>query len=236
MSTNKKIQPKQVKHSSSLKGQEIQKKTIFKPLLTNPYTKKNVWPRIEPSIQIDLLQTLESDVLTPLRAWNSFNKEEQKQEQAKGSDHNNIITRFNSLMKQLENQVQDNINRKDPENPIIMLFVCRYDIPCKLMYKHIPALCQLANVKLITLPKGSTKKLTKAVNNKHDIQFLALRKEIVDQNNFLKLTVDSTVDDIEIGFLENYKNQKLNMNVKYILTEMPIKKKEQKKDKAKTSS
>lgn len=213
-------------NKSSLKGQEVQKRTIFKPLLTNPYTKKNVWPRIEPTIQVDLLQTLENDIITPLRAWNLLTKEEQKKNTLL-TEHLNIITRFNSLMKQLEDQVKLTVQKKEISNPINMLFVCRYDIQCKLLYKHIPTLCQLANVKLITLPKGSTKKLTRAACAKHDIQFLALRKDIVDQNSFLKLTVDSTVDDIEIGFLENYKNQNLNMNVKYVLTEMPIKKKQQ---------
>ncbi|TID12956.1 hypothetical protein CANINC_005055 [Pichia inconspicua] len=211
-------------NKSSIKGQEVQKRTIFKPLLTNPYTKKNVWPRIEPTVQVDLLQILETDTLQPLRIWNSFTPEERKL--SNSTEHENIITRFNSIMEKLEEQVKSN---PETSNPITALFVCRYDIPCKLTYKHLPTLCQLANVKLITLPKGSAKKLAKVTNSKHDIQFLALHRNAIPEKSFLALTIDSTVEDVKIGFLENYENQKLNMNVKYILTEMPIKKKQPKK-------
>lgn len=210
---------------SSIKGQEVQKKTIFKPLLTNPYTKKNVWPRIDPSVQIDLLQILETDTLQPLRIWNSLTPAEKNT--STSIEHKNTITRFNSIMEQLEEQVKSNFSTL--QNPIIALFVCRYDIPCKLTYKHFPTLCQLSRVKLITLPKGSAKKLAKAANAKHDIQFLAIRRDATPEKSFLALTLDSTVDEVNIGFLENYENQKLNMNVKYVLTEMPIKKKQPKK-------
>lgn len=226
MSPDKNPPTKQI---SSLKSQEIQKKSIFKPLLTNPYTNKNVWPRVSPDIQSDLLNALETNILPTIKQWNLYSKDEKEKFPDLKNDFNNVLTGFNSIMKELENQIQLNFKKKinDTEiidlNEITMLFVCKGDISCDLLFKHIPTLCQLANVKLITLPKGSSKKLSKALGTQRKIQFLALRKKISEKDKFLTSTIDSTVDNIKIGFLEKYQRQSLNMNVKFVLTQMPIK-------------
>ena len=221
---------------NSLKGQEIQKRTIFKPLLTNPYTRRNIWPRIEPNLQLTLLQALETDILTSIKQWNNLSIEEKKSlpditKQSMINDIGNVLYGFNSIMKSLEDQ----ISKKDLENKIKVLFVCKYDISSKLLYDHFPVLCSLANVKLITLPKNSSKKLSIALGVKKDIQFLALREGIIKNNKFISLTLDSTIDDINIGFLNNqnynYEDKKLEMNVKFLLTEMPIVKKKNDKKK-----
>lgn len=224
------------KNSLSLKGQEIQKKSIFKPLLTNPYTNKNIWPRISPEIQSDLLNALEANILPIIKQWNSFSKEEKEKFPDLKNDYNNVLTGFNSIMKELENQIQLNLktnlknNQSTDSNEITMLFVCKSDISCDLLFRHIPTLCQLANVKLITLPKGSSKRLSKALGIERKVQFLALKRKISEKDKFLTSTVDSTVDNIKIGFLENYQRQSLNMNVKFVLTQMPIKNNNKKKN------
>ncbi|KAG0684514.1 RNase P and RNase MRP subunit [Pichia californica] len=219
------------KLNKSLKGQEVQKKSIFKPLLTNPYTRKNIWPKISTDVQNDLLQVLETNVLNLVKQWNSYNNEEKKKFPDLGIDSSNTITGFNSIMKGLEDQIQINLknNVKEQENEITMLFVCKNDISCSLLYMHLPTLCQLANVKLISLPKGSSKRLSSALGVNKKVEFLALRKQLSEKDKFLSLTVNSTVDDINVGFLDSIKRQSLNMNVKFILTEMPIKKKNKEK-------
>lgn len=212
----------------SLKGQEIQKKTIFKPLLTNPYVKKNVWPKIAPEIQNDLLQALETNLLYSIKQWNLLTAEEKKKLPIENEDHLNVLTGFNSIMSALEKQIQDILKKKTDNNRITMLFVCKQDISCKLLYAHLPTLCALANVKLITLPKGSSKKLSSALGISKLVQFLAIRKKLSDSDVFISSTVNSLVENIKIGCLEHIKNPELDMNVKFVLTQMPIVTKKQK--------
>jgi ribonuclease P/MRP protein subunit POP3 len=217
--------------NSSLRSQEVQKKTIFKPLLTNPYTRKNLWPKIDSNLQNDLLQALETNLLDPIKQWNSLDEKEKKNALNSNNDHLNILYGFNSIMGALESQVQLVLKNENIQNPITILFVCKNDISSKLLYNHLPTLCALSNVKLISLPKGSAKRLSIALGLKKDIQFLAIKKELSDKDNFILSTINSTIEDIKVGFLENLQNQNLNMNVKFVKTEMPILKKQSTKKK-----
>lgn len=211
---------------SSLKGQEVQKKAIFKPLLSNPYTCRNKWPTVDHQLQKDLLTALESNVLESIKTWNSLTREEKrKHPELKTNDANDILTGFNSIMKCLETQIQSIIKKQTIENRIKVLFVCKLDISCKLLYLHLPTVCALANVKLVSMPKGSSKRLSNALGLKNEVQLLAIRENLYNKNKFLSLSVDSQVEDLTVGFIENIKNPKLDMDVKYVLTEMPIVKK-----------
>lgn len=217
---------KQEKLNTSLKGQEIQKKTIFKPLLANPYTKKNVWPKIEVELQNDLLQSLETNLLYSIKQWNSLSKEKQETSEIGDGDYLNILTGFNSIMETLENQIQLNLNGKEIENSVKVLFVCKNDISSKLLYNHLPTLCALSNVKLITLPKGSSKRLSDALGVSKDTHFLAIKENLINKDKFILTTINSTVDDVKVGYLENIKNKHLDLHVKFVKTEMPIVKKQ----------
>lgn len=221
------IDTKKGKQGIPLKAQEVQKKSIFKPLLTNPYTRKNAWPRIDPQVQRDLLQALETTVLQPVKQYNQLTKEEKKLFPDQNNYDVNVLTGFNSIMKALETQVQKKLKSRridsdKTQNDITMLFVCKSDISCRLLYMQLPTLCALANVKLVTLPKGSSQKLSSALGAKHEVPLLAFRREFIDQNSFVSSTVYSSVDDISVGFLDHIERQHLNMNVKFVLTEMPI--------------
>lgn len=237
-----------IKLNSSLKAQEVQKKSIFKPLLTNPYSKRNAWPRVSIQVQNDLLQALETNILPPIKQWNLASEDERKTFSNFSDDHLSVVVGFNPVMEALEHQIQTpvvasrskikNKNMKNKKgknkqndqenNEITMLFVCKHDITSSLLYMHIPTLCQLANVKLIQLPKGSSSRLGLALGISRDVQFLGLRKKLSDQNKFVSSTVDSAVENVKVGFLDNCQKQYLNMNVKFVLTEMPIKKKQDK--------
>lgn len=235
MSTNKLIAKDSKNINSSFKSQEVQKRSIFKPLLTNPYTRKNTWPKIDPQVQEDLLQALESNTLQSIKQWNILSPQERGNLSPQLDDHEKILTGFNSIMEALENQIQSSLRQKSDkrynDNEITMLFVCKNDISSRLLYMHFPMLCALANVKLITLPKGSAKRLAMAIGIKRDVQFLALRKKLSEKDKFVSTTIYSTVDDIKVGFLDNINREKLDMNVKFVLTQMPILKKEKSKTK-----
>lgn len=240
-----------MKPNSSLKAQEVQKKSIFKPLLTNPYSMKNAWPRVSSQVQNDLLQALETNILPPIKQWNLASENERTTFSNFSDDHLSVVVGFNPIMEALERQISTPMVANKPKmnykimkngkgknkqkcqetNEVTMLFVCKYDITSPLLYMHIPTLCQLTNVKLIQLPKGSSSRLGSALGISRDVQFLALRKKLSNQNKFVSSTVDSAIEDVKIGFLDNCQKQYLNMNVKFVLTEMPIKKKQDKQNK-----
>lgn len=235
--------------TSSLRAQEVQKKSIFKPLLTNPYTQRNVWPKINDHVMESLLHALQTDILIPFKQWNSLTKEERKLDanaQLKQLQ-NGALYGFNSIMKTLEAQVQTHIgntvtpqtiktntntNGNDNGNndittatdPVTVLFVCKQDITSKLLYAHIPTLCALSQVKLIQLPRGTAKKLTESLAVNKEITMLALRKSVIDHNKFVASMLDSSVEDLNIGFVKALQSEhaKLNMNVKFALTQMTI--------------
>ena len=231
--------------TSSLKAQEVQKKSIFKPLLTNPYTQRNVWPKINDHVMESLLHALQTDILIPFKQWNSLTKEERKLDanaQLKQLQ-NGALYGFNSIMKTLEAQVQTHIgNTVTPQtiktniktngnndtttvtDPVTVLFVCKQDITSKLLYAHIPTLCALSQVKLIQLPRGTAKKLSESLAVNKEITMLALRKSVIDHNKFVASMLDSSVEDLNIGFVKALQSEhaKLNMNVKFALTQMTI--------------
>lgn len=230
--------------TSSLKAQEVQKKSIFKPLLTNPYTQRNVWPKINDHVMESLLHALQTDILIPFKQWNSLTKEERKLDanaQLKQLQ-NGALYGFNSIMKTLEAQVQTHIgNTVTPQtikintktngndttivtDPVTVLFVCKQDITSKLLYAHIPTLCALSQVKLIQLPRGTAKNLSESLAVNKEITMLALRKSVIDHNRFVASMLDSSVEDLSIGFVKALQSEhaKLNMNVKFALTQMTI--------------
>ena len=231
--------------TSSLRAQEVQKKSIFKPLLTNPYTQRNVWPKINDHVMESLLHALQTDILIPFKQWNSLTKEERKLDanaQLKQLQ-NGALYGFNSIMKTLEAQVQTHIgNTVTPQtiknntktngnndtttvtDPVTVLFVCKQDITSKLLYAHIPTLCALSQVKLIQLPRGTAKKLSESLAVNKEITMLALRKSVIDHNKFVASMLDSSVEDLNIGFVKALQSEhaKLNMNVKFALTQMTI--------------
>lgn len=222
-----------LKFNSSLKSQEIQKKLIFKPLLTNPYTKTNAWTHISPDIQTDILKSLETNILPSIKQWNLMFLEKKKNKDFFCSDNNDLgpnsgaFTGFNNIMKLLESQISNNLgNKKDMDNNIKVLLVCKNDISSRLIYSHFPTVCALANVKLIQLPKGSSSRLTLALDSKKEITILALSEKKLNEDDFLSKMIDSVIDDINIGFVNNIKDNTLDMNVKYLLTEMPMKDKQ----------
>lgn len=218
------IDTKQKKVNSSLKAQEVQKKSVFKPLLTNPYTRKNAWPKIDLKLQTDLLQALETTILPPVKQYNQLTQEEKKVFSESNNYESDVLTGFNSIMKALEAQVQSKLKKKieNESNDITMLFVCKSDVSCRLLCLHLPTLCALAKVKLVTLPKGSSKRLSSAVGKKNELQFMALRRRFIEKDAFISSVVNSSVDDVSVGFLDNIERQQLNMNVKFVLTEIPI--------------
>lgn len=231
----------QKKLGTSLKAQEVQKKSVFKPLLTNPYTRKSTWPKIDFQLQTDLLQALETTILPPVKQYNQLTQEEKKMFSDSNSYDLDVLIGFNSIMKALEAQVQSKLKNKDTisekdDTDITMLFVCKSDVSCRLLCMHLPTLCALAKVKLIALPKGSSKRLSSALGRKNELQFLALRRRFIGKNAFVSSMVNSSVDDVTVGFLDNIERQQLNMNVKFVLTEMPIVSRTKKSDKQQDKS
>jgi hypothetical protein len=194
-----------------------------------------------------LLHALQTDILIPFKQWNSLTKEERKLDanaQLKQLQ-NGALYGFNSIMKTLEAQVQTHIgNTVTPQtiktntntngngnnatttvtDPVTVLFVCKQDITSKLLYAHIPTLCALSQVKLIQLPRGTAKHLSKSLAVNKEITMLALRKSVIDHNRFVASMLDSSVEDLSIGFVKALQSEhaKLNMNVKFALTQMTI--------------
>lgn len=136
------------------------------------------------------------------------------------------VVNFDSLGR--IDQIKKKVKLKNTdisENDVLFLFVCKLDMSSNLLYLHFPVLCSIAGVKIVQLPKGTSGKLRDVLGIRQSTDVLALERGIVDKYQFLKTVVETNVEDVQPGFLNNLEKSKLNMNVQFLLTEQPIMKK-----------
>lgn len=212
------------------KGGDVKRRQMFKPLLSNPYTPRQKWIKIDPADQILVLECLTRQVLTPIAKWNLLSKEEQEKEIQKEQadpkyclfkDRLFITLGYNAIMKKLEDKVQQNIGNKKVKSGV--LFVSKAEMASPLLYHHLPMLCALAGIKLIQLPKDSSSKLGNSVNLKTAISIVLIDDNLIKQNKSLNDIMDN-VELVNAGILNHLKSTKLDMNVKFLITDAPIKK------------
>jgi len=223
--------------SHSLKSILKQKRRkIFKPILSNPYTRRNEWPNLEYKVMEEIADLLTNNVLRATGNYNRLSKQERTETAVKKPEEADYISfGFNSTMKMMEHQITNvrkgKFDRNDPES-ISYVFVCKYDMTTSLLYMHFPVMCSLAKVKLIPLPKGSSAKLKNALGVRQSVDILVLKKRAVDECDSLRSLVERSVKDIEIGFL-NGNDSELDLRVQFLHVDQPIKTKINSKKKQK---
>ncbi|CAI5756311.1 unnamed protein product [Candida verbasci] len=183
MNKSNKIQKNTTKSSkfsknsiSSINLAEQKRKQVFRPLLDNPYSQRH-WPYIANQTQNDILELLRSYI-----------------------KHEEYITGFNKVVKQLEYQAQ---HKKFSPNSIRYVIVCKKDIN-NVLADIFPCLCFNAKVKLIQLPRNSAAKLGTSI--------IGLTK----QEGVLFEILDR-LDDVEIPWLSNLINNTTSYNELKIL-------------------
>ncbi|ODV88163.1 hypothetical protein CANARDRAFT_5462 [[Candida] arabinofermentans NRRL YB-2248] len=244
--TKQNINPKKPKSKSSpappsssttsLKQFEQKKKTIFKPILTNPYTKQNTWPIITPDLASGLQDMLCESILNEIGKYNTLTATERKKLNIKQPESAKYVTSgFNSVTSKLEKQsrriqAQGLSNIENDPNTVVALFVCKLDLTNPIMYAHFPMLAALSHVKLIQLPRNSSKRLQTALGLSTKVTILCLSKglfmdsipggSVSGSRKALGDILKSSVPDAEtpgfmrgVGFADS---------VKFLLTEQNI--------------
>lgn len=213
------------------KASEQKRRQIFKPLLSNPYTPRQKWIKIDHADQSLVLECLTKQVLSPMGRWNLLSKEDQAKEvERENADPNYTLFKdrllitlgYNSIMKKLEDRVQNNMRDNDHGESGV-LFVSKGDMATPLLYHHLPMLCALAGVKLIQLPKNSSAKIAQSVNSITDVSIIFIDDKLIAQNKSLH-DIMSSVELVNAGIMDDLKSTKLDMKVKFLLTDAPIKK------------
>ncbi|GMG32929.1 unnamed protein product [Ambrosiozyma monospora] len=236
---------KQQPMANSLKKMEIKKRQVYKPILSNPYTKTSNWPLISPEVLQDIVKLLTENVFRQVQIYNMTkgsskssqkssndttpeqSESQQQQEQPtipRPTEHQHYQTGFNTIMKTLECQIKLIQSRKfNPEDPQALkyLFICKNDMTSPLLYNHFPIMTQLAHVKLIQLPKTTNKKLKVAIFGEEEsgtIEVLGLLNGFVLEYPVLKHVIEENVDFVDVDFV----GDKLGLQVKFLLTDQPV--------------
>lgn len=121
----------------------------------------------------------------------SENEGNDGQSQSQNWQTRSVVVGFNNVTKALEQQakaqrlhsypIKSALNKsnkpqegsnpltQNPDDNIVMVFVCKEDIRSELAVAHFPTLCGIANVQRLTaLPKGSSNLLTKSYRQDSD--------------------------------------------------------------------
>ncbi|QOU19564.1 hypothetical protein BRETT_003713 [Brettanomyces bruxellensis] len=213
--------------SHSLNGILKQKRRkVFKPILSNPYTRRNEWPELEYNVMHNIVDLLADDVLRATGNYNKLSSQEKAKSAIRKPEEADYISfGFNSTMKMMERQIasirKGKFDQSDP-NSLSYVFVCKFDMTSSLLYMHFPVMCCLAKVKLIQLPKGSSAKLKSVLGVHESVDILVLKRKAVEEYSSLRNLIDNNVKDIEIGFL-NGKESELGLNVQFLHVQQPIK-------------
>lgn len=210
------------------------RRQMFKPLLSNPYMPRQAWHRLEPSDQQLILDWITREALRPLAQRNSVAKGEQQTAHL----DDGIVVGFNAIMETLERYVQVNTGPasqnksssngedKDQAGDNGVLFVCRADMATPLLYAHLPLLCALARVRLVQLDRKASHSLTEASGSSKKLTMVLLSTQLA-QSNAVVWPVIAKVPVEACGLLGDLQRRhKLEMDVKFVLTDAPIKKRE----------
>lgn len=203
--------------ASSLKSLSERRK-MFKPVLSNPYTRRDQWPPTTPKAMQDILDVVTDQVLVGIGNYNRLSKDEKTKSQLQQPAEARYLSYgFNSTMQALESQIASIRKHKPaPKDSVVScVCVCKQDVTTPLLYSSFPTMCQLSQTKLVELPKGASHRLKDAIGCKQSVDFLVLRKGLLDEYPILSKLIGQ-IEDVDIGFLD-----KLGLDVKYLLVDQP---------------
>lgn len=220
--SNNKATSKNKPSGNSLKEREKRRKQVFKPVLDNPYTQVN-WPFVNPNTAADIRELLVNG-LTPAGVYSKICKQAGDDANIKVPEKpevlNQITVGFNATTSALESLAKHHKN----SFPMGYIFVCKYDIPAKILVQHFPVLTYTASkgsnrsIKLVQLPKGSADILSKALNvTDTTILGVSINSDIFQTNSVLF----NEIPDVIIPYLEGvdiYKKPVIN----YLSTSAPV--------------
>lgn len=205
---------------NSLKEREKKRKQVFKPVLDNGLTQAN-WPFIEPELSNSIIEALEIIL---------------KSSKGDIETQKGITIGFNDTTRGLEELAMDS---KGNSNPIKYVFVCKNDISNTMITQHFPVLTFTASkksgipIKLIQLPKGSSIRVSQAVE-KENTTIIGLSADFKGHEGLFSLF--EQVADISVPFLEGILNSELHFNeplINMVATSAPIMSKADNKQKGK---
>jgi ribonuclease P/MRP protein subunit POP3 len=198
----------------SLKEAE-KRRTVFKPLLDNPFPSSQ-FPLVPHDSQHQIMEFLLLQ-LQDVANWNEI----KGTKPVKPEILDYLTMGFNSTVKFLEAQA------KEPQKrPMRYVFVCKTEISPQLLVQQFPVLCYAASngvkVKLIQLPRGAMSQLEEKLAMKCTI--LGMVDNDVISRSFKELL--ESVPDVEVPWLNNPNFHELK--VKMLETTAPIIKKQNK--------
>lgn len=219
---------------NSLKEREKRRRQVFKPVLDNPYTQVN-WPFIKPSTNEDILNLLLS-ALRPIGVYNEVMKRSESDKKVQTPEMPDILQKvtigFNSTTAALEGLAKN----KPQTLPIEYVFICKYDIPAKILVQHFPVLTYTASkganrtIKLVQLSKGSAQAISDALKIP-DTTILGLSKDSPLSNT----SFFNEIPDVEVPYLEHLSTFNKPV-INFLSTSAPITGKNDKKKPQKSQS
>lgn len=212
----------------TLRAEEEKRRTVFKPLLDNPYT-KTTWPEVEDG---ETLTKLLVELLAPLGTHADYIKKkvDPLPEAPEISDH--VTVGFNCTMEAIEKQAQEVYTQRSERKAedIVAIFVCRSDFESSLVVSHFPLSCCAAStadtqVKLVQLPKGSMSSLTKA-SGYQNLGVIGLRRDTPGAKTIFEII--EKIGNVEVPWINDAKKSLQPPVIKNMKTTAPIKVKKKK--------
>lgn len=204
------------------------RKQVFKPFLENPYT-KNSWPLISAETSAQFIDVL-LPLLQPIGTYNGLCKKKVSPLPDKPLISSSVRIGFNAVNQAVEQQTQN----KPGFDPVLVVFVCRSDIPNSMLTGHFPLLCAASSkasgkpVKLVQLSRGSRAKLSEALNA--DASYIAITASLASAMAAYYHTlvgVLNTVPPVSIQWLDENPVFERS-NIKRLKTSAPIMKRKHK--------
>ncbi|CAN6622649.1 hypothetical protein TRVA0_009S00650 [Trichomonascus vanleenenianus] len=220
-------------HTGALKAEEEKRRTVFKPVLENPYT-KIVWPEVSESDGHSMVELLVS-LLAPIGEYQSYVNKKVNPLPDPPTIANSLTLGFNPTNAAVEDQIQ--LAQKGTKiEGVKAIFVCRSDVSTSLVVSHFPVLCAAGSItcgksiKLIQLPKGSLGQLSNATG-RTDPFVIGLR-ELTDGPGGALFGLVEKIAPVNVPWIHEVAQFQLPA-VRNVKTTAPIKVKQNQKQQAK---
>lgn len=220
-------------HTGTIKAEEEKRRTVFKPILDNPYT-KITWPTVEDS---ETILQLIVELLSPIGTHAEYIKKNVFPLPDSPGISEFVSLGFNPTMELLEGQAQKIFHDGEfdsEDDRLAIVFVCRSDIDSVLMTSHFPISCAAASspeksvppVKLVQLPKGSMVSLSKSTGE-NNLGIIGLKSEAPGAKKIFELA--ENIDSVHVPWINDIKVGLKTPVIKNLKTSAPVKVKKQKK-------
>lgn len=212
----------------TLKAEEEKRRTVFKPLLDNPYTKAT-WPEVGDG---ETLTKLLIKLLSPVGTHAEYIKKKVDPLPEAPEIATHVTIGFNCTMEAIERQAHEVYKQtfEAKTDNIVAVLVCRSDFESSLAVSHFPLSCYAAStadtkVKLVQLPKGSMPALSKATGYQN-LGVIGLRRDTPGAKTIFE--VIDKIENVDIPWMNDVAKSLQRPVIKNMKTTAPIKVKKKK--------